>query len=53
MTPFDARNRNHTYSMTILVDIEVVITINDGGVLVDLKPYSVKGIIWKNSNYGW
>ena len=46
MTPFDARNRNHTYSMTILVDIEVVITINDGGVLVDLKPYSVKDVLF-------
>ena len=44
MTPQIARLRNDTYSLSILLDLKVVIKIMDNGQLVEIPPKTIKQV---------
>ena len=45
MTPQIARLRNDTYSLSILIDLDIILTVIDNGNMVELAPFQIKDVL--------
>ena len=45
MTPQIARLRNDTYSLSILIDLNIILIINENKSMVELSPFKIKNVL--------